>query len=173
MLVDSSLDRPVYKQVADLIRTQILKGDFRPGQRLPAQKDYMQEHYVSRDTVERAMTVLRHEGLIVTDRGGSRVRPAPTRTAVPLGRGKVTARQPTEPERREHGITDGVPLLVVTRDGQEEIYPADRVEILVGADQPSSCAAPHTEGGWSATGEHGGRGCVVLRERTGERDVER
>ena len=43
--VDSSLDRPLYKQLADLIRAQIRRGEFAPGQRLPAQKDYMHEHY--------------------------------------------------------------------------------------------------------------------------------
>jgi hypothetical protein len=54
-VIDHSADRPVYKQLADLVRTQIQNGEFGPGQRLPAQKDYMQEHGLARDTVERAM----------------------------------------------------------------------------------------------------------------------
>jgi GntR family transcriptional regulator len=140
----------LYKQLADLIRTQIQNGDFDPGQRLPAQKDYVQEHYLSRDTVERAMNVLRNEGLIVTDRRGSRVRPQTTRTAVPLHRGKVSARLATEPERREHGMKEGVPVLVVTRDGheEEEIYLADRVEIHTGLDQlPAGLASCSDVGG--------------------------
>jgi DNA-binding GntR family transcriptional regulator len=133
MLVDLSADRAVYKQLADLIRTQIETGVFAPGQRLPAQKDYMQEHGLSRVSVDRAMGVLRSEGLIVTDRGGSRVRPHTDVTVVFVGRGRVSARMPTEPERRRRGINEGVPVLVVTRDGQEEeIYPADHVEIHTG-----------------------------------------
>jgi GntR family transcriptional regulator len=137
-VIDHAADRAVYKQLADLIRTQIQSGEFRPGQRLPAQKDYMQEHGLSRVTVDRAMAVLRNEGLIVTDRRGSRVRvrPETSATVVLLDRGKVSARMPTEPERRQHGINEGVPILVVTRDGQaqeaEEMHPADRVEIHVG-----------------------------------------
>jgi DNA-binding transcriptional regulator YhcF (GntR family) len=59
-VIDHSADRPVYKQLADLVRTQIQNGEFGPGQRLPAQKDYMQEHGLARDTVERAMAVLRN-----------------------------------------------------------------------------------------------------------------
>jgi DNA-binding GntR family transcriptional regulator len=57
--IDPSADRAVYKQLADLIRAQIQSGEFKPGQRLPAQKGYMYEHGVSRDTVDRAMHVLR------------------------------------------------------------------------------------------------------------------
>jgi DNA-binding transcriptional regulator YhcF (GntR family) len=132
--IDPAADRAVYKQLADLIRTQIQNGEFRPGQRLPAQKDYIQEHWLSRATVDRAMNVLRHEGLIVTDRRGSRVRvrPETPATIVPLDRGKISARMPTDPERHQHGINEGIPVLVVTRDGQpEEMHPADRVEIHV------------------------------------------
>jgi DNA-binding transcriptional regulator YhcF (GntR family) len=136
MLVDPSSDRALYKQLADVIRAQISSGEFAPGQRLPAQKDYMQEHQVSRDTVERAMVLLRNEGLIVAERrgNGSRVRPVSTRMGVPLVRGEVFARMPTDPERKIYGIGEGVPLLVVKRDDHdEEIYPADQVEIEIRA----------------------------------------
>lgn len=148
MLVDPSADRAVYKQLADLIRTQIETGELKPGQRLPAQKDYMQEHCISRVSVDRAMAVLRSEGLIVTERRGSRVRSRTDVTVVFLGQGRVSARMPTEPERRRLGINPGVPVLIVTRDDhtdqqnqnrdqdqdqdQQEIYPADAVEIHTG-----------------------------------------
>jgi DNA-binding GntR family transcriptional regulator len=136
MMVDPKADRAVYKQLADLIRTQIENGEFAPGQRLPAQKDYMHEHGLSRDSVERAMAVLRTEGAIVTDRRGSRVRPDHDRTIVHVPSGKVHARIPTEPERRHHDINEGVPVLVVTRDSAEEIYPADQIEIWAGDAEP-------------------------------------
>jgi GntR family transcriptional regulator len=133
MLVDPSADRAVYKQLADLIRTHIENGEFAPGQRLPAQKDYMQEHGLSRCTVDRAMAVLRGEGLIVTDRRGSRVRPDTDMTVVPVGQGTVSARMPTEPDRRRYHINAGVPVLIVTHDDQtdEEMYPADQVKIQI------------------------------------------
>jgi GntR family transcriptional regulator len=134
--IDPSADRAVYKQLADLIRTQIENGEFAPGQRLPAQKDYMQEHWLSRSTVDRAMTVLRYEGLIVTDRRGSRVRAHRARRIVPLAHGTVYARQPTDPERKRLGIKEGVPVLVLIRaDHDEEVYPADTVEIHTGIEQ--------------------------------------
>lgn len=116
-------------QLADLIRSQIANGELAAGQRLRTHNDYAEEHHVSRNTVRRAMVVLRHEGLVVSDRSRTHVRTAPDRTMVPLVRGEVFARMPTEPERRNHGIHEGVPVLVVKRDGREEIYPADQVEI--------------------------------------------
>jgi DNA-binding transcriptional regulator YhcF (GntR family) len=136
MEIDSSSDRPVYKQLADMVRTQIENGEFAPGQRLPAQKDYMQEHYLSRMTVDRAMHVLRAEGLIVTERSGSRVQPLKTRETLHLDHGKISARIPTELERHEYRINEGIPLLVVQFDGHNDrVLPADRFDIQVGVGQ--------------------------------------
>ncbi len=92
----------------------------------------MHEHGVSRDTVERAFSLLRSEGLIVVERLGTRVREPEPPTILRLSRGKVSARIPTEPERRLHGIREGAALLAVTHDeNREEIYPADEVEIWI------------------------------------------
>jgi DNA-binding GntR family transcriptional regulator len=110
--VDPSLDRPLYRQLADLIRAQIRNGEFAPGQRLPAQKDYMREHYLSRVTVDRAMTVLRNEGLIVTDRRGSRV----TNDALRVKAQKMTElialiqQYPAEARRVLAAVEDGLTL---------------------------------------------------------------
>jgi DNA-binding GntR family transcriptional regulator len=132
MTVDPGADRAVYKQLADLIRNQIRSGELPPGRRLPAQKDYMQEHGISRDSVERAMQVLRGEGLIVTDRRGSYVRSPAEQIAVQVEHGQISARMPSEPERRDLGLAEGVPLLVVAgADGSEQIHPADRTVIMV------------------------------------------
>jgi GntR family transcriptional regulator len=92
----------------------------------------MEEHGISRDSVDRAMHVLRVEGLIVTDRRGSHVRRRDELTAVRVEQGRITARMPSEPERRERGLTEGVPLLVVVgADGSEQVHPADRTVIVV------------------------------------------
>ncbi|HZB33490.1 MAG TPA: GntR family transcriptional regulator [Streptosporangiaceae bacterium] len=132
MTVDPGADRAVYKQLADLIRNQIKSGELPPGRRLPAQKDYMQEHGISRDSVERAMQVLRSEGVVVTDRRGSYVRSGDELVEVQVEQGRITARMPSEPERRDLGLTEGVPLLVVTgADGSEQVHPADRTVIMV------------------------------------------
>lgn len=87
----------------------------------------MQEHGVGRDTVRRAMQVLRAEGLVVTDHTGSHVRDYGRRQTVTLPAGtRVTARMPTAPERRQLGIGEGVPVFVVG----DALYPADRYQLL-------------------------------------------
>lgn len=131
-MIDSGADRPVYKQLADIVRSEISSGRLAPSQRLPAEQDYVEQHGISRDSVRRAMAVLRAEGLISTTARGSRVRGEGEREELDVAPGaRVTARMPTEPERRRLGVDVGVPILVVEREGQEpELLPADRWEVL-------------------------------------------
>jgi DNA-binding GntR family transcriptional regulator len=130
-MIDPDADRPVYKQLADLVRGQIERTDLRPGQRIPAEQFYVAEYGISRDSVRRAMASLRNEGLIITTPRGSRVRPERHLAEVIITPGTlVTARMPTEPERRLLAIKEGVPVLVVQRDqGDPELFPADRTAI--------------------------------------------
>jgi len=134
MAIDPSADRPVYKQLADLIRASIDGGELRPGQRLPAESDYVAEFGISRDSVRRAMAVLRGEGLIITELRGSRVREPGEAVTVQITPGThVTARMPTEPERKRLGIAEGVPILVIADpDGEPRLLPADRTIVTVG-----------------------------------------
>ncbi|MFI6452470.1 GntR family transcriptional regulator [Streptosporangium amethystogenes] len=133
MSIDPTADRPVYKQLADLIRADIEEGKLHSGQRLPAESDYVAEFGISRDSVRRAMAVLRGEGLIVTELRGSRVRDAGEADIVEMAsNAQVTARMPTEPERKQLGVAEGVPILVITEpNGETRLLPADRTIIKV------------------------------------------
>ncbi|ADG86827.1 GntR family transcriptional regulator [Thermobispora bispora] len=137
MTIDPSADRPVYKQLADLIRARIQSGEYRPGQRLPAENDFVAEYGISRDSVRRAMAVLRGEGLIVTELRGSRVREVGEAVTVSISPGtQVAARMPTEPERKQLGIAEGVPILIITEpDGETRKLPADRTIIEASKEQ--------------------------------------
>ncbi|MEU8274889.1 winged helix-turn-helix domain-containing protein [Microbispora bryophytorum] len=132
IVIDPDADRPVYKQLADLVREQIESGELPPDARIPAEVVYVQEHGISRDSVRKAMAQLRHEGLIITTARGSRVRPAPAREEITVDEGLAYARMPTEPERRQLRLQPGVPVLVIERPGQEpEILPADRAAVRI------------------------------------------
>jgi GntR family transcriptional regulator len=73
--VDRCSDRPVYRQVADALRTAIQGGELVTGQRLPSETELMNQYGVSRNSVRTAMGLLRMEGLVVTEQGrGSSVR---------------------------------------------------------------------------------------------------
>lgn len=75
------IERPPsqYRQLADLLRQRILRGDYPPGSTFPSEPDLAAEHGLSRPTVNRALLVLRGEGLIRVERGrGTIVRSVPT-----------------------------------------------------------------------------------------------
>lgn len=137
--VDPTADRAAYKQVADALRADITSGRLGPGRRIPAESYLSEEFGVSRNTIRQALTILRTEGLIETARPtGSRVRDPQERTVVEIPPGaRITTRMPTEQERRQLDIADGVPVFEVEIGGEVQVLPGDRVAIeTVTEDQP-------------------------------------
>jgi GntR family transcriptional regulator len=93
------IERPPsqYRQLADLLRERILRGDYPPGSTFPSEPELAAEHSLSRPTVNRALLVLRGEGLIRVERGrGTTVRSVP---AIPR---HATTRYARE-NRERHG----------------------------------------------------------------------
>ncbi|GLY04852.1 MULTISPECIES: winged helix-turn-helix domain-containing protein [Actinoplanes] len=131
-MIDHSADRAVFRQLADLLRGQIESGELGPGEALPSELRLAQDYSISRTTVRQAIGQLRTEGLVTVDRPrGTFVRiPEPVQL-LQLTRGdKVSARMPTDVERRRHKLAEGVPVLVITApDGSEKVHPADRVQL--------------------------------------------
>jgi DNA-binding GntR family transcriptional regulator len=132
-MIDSVSDRAVFRQLADDIRAQIQAGRLRPGQRLRTEPEYGDDYGISRDSVRKAMALLRQEGLIVTSKQGSRVKPAAETVDVAIPRDtRVNVRMPTEPERRRLGLAEGVPVFVVSRPGADaEVLPGDQTSLVV------------------------------------------
>jgi GntR family transcriptional regulator len=60
---------PLYRQLAGILRAMIDSGEIPPGRRLPSKKALIQEYQVSQNTVERALFLLKDEGLIETSMG--------------------------------------------------------------------------------------------------------
>jgi GntR family transcriptional regulator len=76
--IDPSSDRPVYKQIADELRTAIRSGELGPGERLPSEQELIDAHGVARGTIRQAINLLKSEGLIEVEHGrGSFVRGRP------------------------------------------------------------------------------------------------
>ncbi|MEU8275699.1 GntR family transcriptional regulator [Microbispora bryophytorum] len=76
MTVDQLDPRPLWEQLAAIIRDQIKAGVFEPRQVLPSEAHLQQEHGVARGTVRRAMAALAEQGWAVTIQGrGSFVAP--------------------------------------------------------------------------------------------------
>lgn len=59
-------DRPVYQQIMSLIRGAILRGELSPGGKIPSVRDLAAEAQVNPNTMQRAMSELEREGLLVS-----------------------------------------------------------------------------------------------------------
>src|SRR3954470_19921543 len=67
-----------YRQLAGILRDRIRSGALPVGQRMPSEKDLHDEFGLARETVRRALAVLRAEGLIDVRQGhGTFVAEAP------------------------------------------------------------------------------------------------
>lgn len=76
--VDKYADEPLYVQLAGILRRRIESGELARLDPLPSESTLTQEHDVSRDTVRRAIAVLRDQGLVFTiAQRGSYVGPRP------------------------------------------------------------------------------------------------
>ena len=58
-------DRPVYQQIMATIRGGILRGELNPGKKVPSVRDLAAEAQVNPNTMQRALTELEREGLLV------------------------------------------------------------------------------------------------------------
>ncbi|MBN9025908.1 MULTISPECIES: FadR/GntR family transcriptional regulator [Kaistia] len=56
-------------QVAAFVRVEILRGNLKPGDRLPTEQEFAAMHGVSRAVIREAIAKLRHEGLVVSRQG--------------------------------------------------------------------------------------------------------
>jgi GntR family transcriptional regulator len=61
--------QPKYLQIAHHIRDQILRGDLRPGEEVPSERQLAADWNVSRPTAARSLEALSHQGLVEKRQG--------------------------------------------------------------------------------------------------------
>src|SRR4051794_21672261 len=98
-----------YRQLAGVLRERIRTGDLAAGQRMPSEKDLHDEFGLARETVRRALAILRNEGLVEVRHGHG------TFVVEPPGRVKLL---PGDTATSTAAIT------VTHVDGAIDIYPA-------------------------------------------------
>ena len=59
-------ERPVYQQIVATIRAAILTGEYPPGMKVPSVRDLAAQAQVNPNTMQRALTELEREGLLVS-----------------------------------------------------------------------------------------------------------
>lgn len=64
--------RPIYLQIVDIIKTKIVAGIYKPGEKLPSVRDLAMEASVNPNTMQKALTELERSGLVYTQRTSGR-----------------------------------------------------------------------------------------------------
>ena len=97
-----------YRQLASVLRDRIRNGELPPGRRMPSEKDLHDEFGFARETIRRALAVLRQEGLVEVRQGhGTYVVDAP----------------PTVELRPGDQVTSSAAITVTRASGDVETYP--------------------------------------------------
>jgi GntR family transcriptional regulator len=134
--LDPASDRPVYKQIADHLRTAITRRRLREGDRLPSEARLMAHYGVARMTIRNAMRLLRDEGLVIAEHGRGvyvRRRPPVRRLASDrfAQRHRKKGKAAFMAEAEQAAATPGVDMLKV-REGRAPADVADRLRIADG-----------------------------------------
>lgn len=66
-------DRPIYAQLVEKLKMQIVSGFYHPGDRLPSVRELAQEASVNPNTMQKAFSELEKSGLIITQRTSGRM----------------------------------------------------------------------------------------------------
>jgi GntR family transcriptional regulator len=67
--IDHDGMRAPYLQLADILRKRITSGEIPPGRRIPSQTELEQAFGLSRNTIKKALGILKDEGLVETAPG--------------------------------------------------------------------------------------------------------
>src|SRR5437899_2345524 len=129
-MASSSRAAPRYRQVADLLQSEIVSGAVQAGQRVPSERSIAEQHGLSRMTARQAVELLVRRG-VVYRRPGSGTYVAPARVEHTLQRFAGFSEQ-----MRSQGIEPGGRVLSVRLSGQD------------GSDAGAALELPEGEASW-------------------------
>jgi GntR family transcriptional regulator len=69
MDIDFNAAYPIYEQVIEEIKKEIVRGELKPGAKLPSQRQLARKIEVNPNTVQRAYREMEQRGLVETKRG--------------------------------------------------------------------------------------------------------
>lgn len=72
MAMNFDNERPIYLQIVEKIKVDIVTGIYAQGKRLPSIRDMAKEYQVNPNTMQRAFNELEESGLVYTERGNGR-----------------------------------------------------------------------------------------------------
>lgn len=66
IILSNSSGKPIYEQISDQVKEQIMSGDLAPGEAMPSMRLLAKELHISVITTKRAYEELEHEGFLDT-----------------------------------------------------------------------------------------------------------
>jgi len=66
-------DRPIYAQILEVIQLRIIAGQYRPGEKIPSVRELAAEAGVNPNTMQKALSELEREGLVMALRTSGRI----------------------------------------------------------------------------------------------------
>lgn len=130
-MISRSPESAVYRQIAAVLREEIINGTFAPGAEFASEPQISFRFGVGMGTVKRVIRVLRSEGLIVGVYGDvSRVREMPSRRVESVPRASsVTFPKATATEADELGVAEGSTIVRVQTGSRVVLYGPDGLEL--------------------------------------------
>ncbi len=134
---------PKYVQVARLLRDRITGGELRPGDEVPSERALAEELNVARFTVNRALAILRAEGLVQAEQGrGTFVRTPPMQVRTShnrYARARATGKNLTAGQRNQivsAGRAPAPPEVAASLDLEEGAEVIARRRVVFRIDDP-------------------------------------
>jgi GntR family transcriptional regulator len=83
--IDAGSGVPIYRQLVEQVRREVMLGRLQPGDQLPSVKEVVDALSVNPNTVVKAFGELEHQGLVVRRQGvGTFVAASPSMTSLPV-----------------------------------------------------------------------------------------
>ncbi len=135
----------LYQEVVDYVQQQIFSGELRPGDRLPPERQLVQQFGISRTAVREALRSLAAKGLVDSQvgRGTFVRRPTPDQLALQFQMVLGERLRPDELESTFHyALTALIEMIVVRRSGMGEQLDPHFEAALAEAEQQDHIHSP-------------------------------
>jgi len=126
--IDTGSDVPIYRQLVQQVRRDVMLGRLRPGDQLPSVKEVVDALSVNPNTVVKAFSELEHQGLVIRRQGvGTFVAASPSMTSLPVAPKLLSSLARWVDRARQEGLSaEQVRMLLEVALDEPAVSPGDR-----------------------------------------------
>ena len=126
--VDAGSGVPIYRQLVQQVRRDVMLGRLQPGDQLPSVNEVVGSLSVNPNTVVKAFSELEHQGLVVRRQGvGTFVAASPSVTSLPVAPKLLSSLARWVDRARQDGLSsEQIRMLVEVALDEPAVSPGDR-----------------------------------------------